>query len=122
MLASEKLKAFVATEQPGKAKAFYQEVLGLPLISEDNFGLEFDVNGAALRIAIVEKFTPQNFTCARMECKNIFAVIESLNKKIFSAKKFSFLPQDEAGVWVAPGGSKIAWFKDPDGNLLSLTE
>jgi len=122
MLANQHLKAFAPTVMPDKAKLFYKDILGLKFLSEDKYALEFDSNGTVLRIAMVPEFKPQLFTVLGWDVDNISSVIRSLNEKGVYCEKFGFLEQDELGVWTAPGGSKVAWFKDPDGNLLSLTE
>lgn len=122
MLADKKLKAFVATTKPDKAKSFYQDTLGLKLISEDNYGLEFEVNGALLRVAFVQELKPQTFTVLGWNIDDISSTIKSLNDKNVFCEKYAFLEQDSLGVWTSPNGSKVAWFKDLDGNVLSLTE
>ena len=122
MLADQRLKAFAPTVMPDKAKQFYKDILGLRFLSEDGYALEFDANGTVLRIAIVPEFKPQLFTVLGWDVDDISSVIRSLNAKEVYCEKFGFLEQDELGVWTAPGGAKVAWFKDPDGNLLSLTE
>ena len=122
MLSDKKLKAFVPTTNPKLAKAFYEGTLGLTLLSEDSYALEFDANGTLLRIAIVPELTPQSFTILGWNVSDIHKVIQFLNKKGVEFNKYEFLEQDDAGVWTSPGGSKVAWFMDPDGNTLSLTE
>ncbi|MEP6947973.1 MAG: VOC family protein [Ginsengibacter sp.] len=122
MLANKELKAFIATVKPDEARSFYKDVLGLELLSEDNYALEFDANGTLLRVTIVPDFMPQGFTVLGWNVTDIVSVIKSLNEKGIVCEKYPFLEQDEFGVWIAPGGSKVAWFKDPDGNVLSLTE
>jgi predicted enzyme related to lactoylglutathione lyase len=122
MLSDKKLKAFVPTTNPKLARAFYKGVLGLTLLSEDNYALEFDANGTLLRVTIVQEFKPQSFTILGWNVSDIHEVIKSLNKKGIECNKYDFLEQDNSGVWISPGGSKVAWFKDPDGNVLSLTE
>lgn len=122
MLSDKKLKAFVPTTKPDKAKLFYQDLLGLNLLFEDNYALEFDANGTSLRVTIVEKFKPQVFTVIGWNVEDISSTIQSLNKKNVFCEKYSFLEQNDVGVWIAPNGSKAAWFKDPDDNVLSLTE
>ena len=122
MLADKKLKAFVPTLNPEKARSFYKDTLGLNLLSEDNYALEFDANGTLLRVTIVQEFKPFPFTVLGWNVDNITTSIKLLNDKGINCEKFEFLGQDNFGVWTAPGGSKVAWFKDPDGNLLSLTE
>ena len=122
MLADKKLKAFVPTIRPNEAKSFYQDVLGLKLLSEDNFALEFDANGTLLRITTVQDLTPQQFTVLGWNVDNIVAVIKQLNDKNVFCERYGYFEQDDSGIWTSPNGSKVAWFKDPDGNVLSLTE
>ena len=122
MLADKELKAFVPTVMPDKAKTFYQDILGLKLLSEDNYALEFNTNGVLLRVTIVPELKPQGFTVLGWNVPDISIVIKSLNRKGIVCEKYSFLQQDELGIWTSPGGSKVAWFKDPDGNILSLTQ
>lgn len=122
MLANKKLKAFIPTVKPGEAKSFYEDILGLKLLSEDNYALEFDANGTLLRVTIVEDFKPHPFTILGWNIDNIVSVIKQLNDKNVFCERYDFLEQDSFGVWTSPNGSKVAWFKDPDGNVLSLTE
>ncbi len=122
MLGDKKLKAFVPTIHPAKAKIFYRDILGLALLSEDGFALEFDANGTLLRVTIVNELAPQPFTVLGWNVEDIAVVIKNLNTKGVFCEKYSFMKQDASGIWTAPNGSKVAWFKDPDGNVLSLTE
>lgn len=122
MLSSQRIKAFVSTTQPDKAREFYTKKLGLKLLSVDGFGIEFDANGAHLRISFVEKLTPQPFTVLGWDTTDIVSAIKSLNEKGITFEKYPFLKQDASGIWTAPGGTRVAWFKDPDGNLLSLSD
>jgi hypothetical protein len=122
MLADKKLKAFAPTMKPDKARSFHKDILGLKLLSEDNYALEFDANGTLLRVTIVEDFKPHPFTILGWNVDNIFSSIKLLNDKNIFCEKYDFLEQDKSGVWTSPNGSKVAWFKDPDGNVLSLTE
>jgi predicted enzyme related to lactoylglutathione lyase len=122
MLANETLKSFVPTVKPGEAKIFYQDVLGLKLQSEDNYALEFDSNGALLRVITVPELTPHTFTALGWNVRDIAATIYALNSKGVFCEKYDFTQQDDLGIWISPSGAKVAWFKDPDGNVLSLTE
>lgn len=122
MFSDKELKAFIPTVNPAKAKYFYKDILGLKFMSEDIYALEFDANGTRLRVTIVQEFKPQPFTVLGWDADNIVSVITSLNKKGILCEKYDFLKQDELGIWTAPGGTKVAWFKDPDGNLLSVSE
>ena len=122
MFADKKLKAFVPTVKPNEAKSFYQDILGLKLLSEDNYALEFDANGTLLRVTIVQDFKPHPFTILGWNVDNILSVIKQLNDKNIFCERYDFLKQDNLGIWTSPNGSKVAWFKDPDGNVLSLTQ
>ena len=122
MLSDKKLKAFIPTINPGKSKEFYQNVMGLTLLSEDGHGLEFDSNGTVLRITVVESFTPHPFTVLGWDVDNLKSSITELTDKGVLFEKYDFFIQDALGIWTSPGGTKVAWFKDPDGNLLSLTQ
>lgn len=122
MLGKAKLTAFAATAHPRRAKAFYQETLGLRLLTDDQFALAFDSNGVQLRIQKVEEVTPTPFTVLGWEVRSIRRAMTALSKSGVTFERYAFLEQDEAGVWTAPSRTKIAWFKDPDGNLLSLAE
>ena len=114
--------AFLPTSGSDKAKTFYQGLLGLKLLSEDNYALEFEVNGTLLRITVVETFTPHSFTVLGWDVDDIRSMIVSLTEKGVTFERYGFLRQDDLGIWTSPGGTEVAWFKDPDGNLLSLSE
>jgi catechol 2,3-dioxygenase-like lactoylglutathione lyase family enzyme len=122
MLTAAKLIAFIATAQPEHAKKFYETTLGLRLVSDDQFAMAFDCQGTQLRIQKVEKVNPHPFTALGWQVPDIRDAVSELMKKEVSFERYPFLAQDELGIWQAPSGAKVAWFKDLDGNLLSLTE
>jgi uncharacterized glyoxalase superfamily protein PhnB len=122
MLGSEKLMAFVATRDAARAKAFYAGALGLHLVTDDEWALVFDAAGTTLRIQKVQELAPAAYTALGWQVPEITGAISALRDKGVVFERYAFLEQDEAGVWAAPGGAKVAWFKDPDGNVLSLTE
>ena len=122
MLTDKKLKAFVPTVRPNEAKSFYKDILGLELLSQDNFALEFDANGTLLRVTIVQDLQPHPFTILGWNVDDIVSVIKQLNDKNIFCERYDFFEQDNLGIWTSPNGSKVAWFKDPDGNVLSLTQ
>jgi len=123
MLQDRAIIAFVPTADAAKAKAFYEDVLGLKFISDDGFALVFDANGTMIRIARAEKFTPQGFTILGWQVTRIGEAVQNLSAKGVKFEIFEGLGQDPQGIWNAPGGSaRVAWFKDTDGNLLSLSE
>ena len=122
MLINEKLKTFVPTTRPGEAKAFYQLKLGLTLLAEDNYGIEFDSGGVLLRIITVRELKPHEFTVLGWNVLDIEATIRSLNERGIVFEKYDFLPHNGLGIWTSPNNSKVAWFKDPDGNVLSVSQ
>jgi catechol 2,3-dioxygenase-like lactoylglutathione lyase family enzyme len=122
MISGNKLKAFVPTKNPENARIFYRDILGLKLISEDNFAMEFDSNGTKIRITNVQELKPQPFTILGWDVDNIVSAIKLLNEKNIYCEKYDSLKQDELGIWISPEGTKVAWFKDPDGNILSFSE
>jgi catechol 2,3-dioxygenase-like lactoylglutathione lyase family enzyme len=122
VVALNKVVTFVATTNPQKAKKFYEETLGLRFVSDDGFALVFDIDGTMLRIAKVPDFRPAPFTVLGWEVRDIEKSVSDLNARGVSFERFSGMPQSELGIWSAPGGAKVAWFKDPDGNILSLSQ
>ncbi|MGI8952124.1 MAG: VOC family protein [Chitinophagaceae bacterium] len=84
--------------------------------------MEFEANGTLLRVITVQEFKPQIFTVLGWNVNDIFSTIKLLNDKGIVCEKYGFFEQDELGIWTTPNGAKVAWFKDPDGNTLSLTE
>ena len=122
MLSQHKLKAFVSTTNPAKARQFYIKKLGLKMLSEDHYGIECDSNTTHLRITFVERLTPQPFTVLGWDTDDIILTLKQLGEKGIKFERYSFIEQDESGIWTAPGGTRVAWFKDPDGNLLSISE
>jgi len=121
-LASEKIIAFVITGDPARAKAFYGGTLGLTFVSEDSFAIVFNANGTLLRIAIGRNITPAKHTVLGWKVHDITAAADALQKAGVKFERFEGLPQDPAGIWNAPGGDRVAWFKDPDGNILSISQ
>jgi catechol 2,3-dioxygenase-like lactoylglutathione lyase family enzyme len=119
---NSKIISFVATRNSAAARKFYEETLGLAFISEDPFAIVFDVKGTMLRVQKVPELSPARHTVLGWDMRDIRAEIEALTKKGVRFERFDGLPQDELGIWTSPAGGKIAWFKDPDGNTLSLTQ
>jgi catechol 2,3-dioxygenase-like lactoylglutathione lyase family enzyme len=122
MLGSARLTAFAATAHPERAKAFYESTLGLRLLSEDGFALVFDCNGTHLRIQKVEAVQPPPFTVLGWQVPDIRETVTGLSRRGVTFERYSFMEQDDLGIWTAPSRTKVAWFKDPDGNILSLAE
>ena len=122
MIGRSTLTAFLATSNPKRSKAFYSRTLGLRLIEDDRFALLFDSAGVPLRIQKVDSVRPHPFTSLGWQVRNIRRVVTGLSKRGVVFERYPFLEQDDHGVWLAPSGTKVAWFKDPDGNLLSVSE
>lgn len=122
MLGKEKLKGFVPARNAESAKHFYGDVLGLSIICEDDYGIEFDANGTRLRIALVRELTPAPFTVLGWVVEDIAETVSALTAKGIVFERFGYFDQDELGIWESPGGPRVAWFRDPDGNLLSVND
>jgi catechol 2,3-dioxygenase-like lactoylglutathione lyase family enzyme len=118
-----KMVGFVTTTAPERAKRFYGAVLGFRLLEDDGFALSFDANGTLLRVAKAQTFTPGQATVLGWEVADIVAAVRDLAARGVRFEQFNlpFLTQDELGIWTAPNGDRVAWFKDPDGNTLSLS-
>jgi len=123
MLTDNRPMCFVATADPARARAFYCDVLGLTLTSDEDYALVYDLAGTMLRIQKVQALTPLPYTALGWHVADITRAVAELSARGVTFERWAFLEQDAAGIWTVPGaGAKVAWFKDPDGNLLSLTE
>ena len=122
MLGKHRLLAFLATRDGERARAFYEKTLGLAVLSDDDFALALDAGGIMLRIQKVGSFAPHPFTALGWEVSDIGATVKKLRAAGVAIERFAGLDQDERGVWHSPGGAFVAWFKDPDGNVLSVSE
>jgi len=123
MLGSNPIVAFVPTTDSNKARAFYEGVLGLKFIADDGFAMVLDANGVMIRVAKVGKdFSPVQFTILGWKVSGIENMVRKMQAKGVAFERYGFMKQDDLGIWTAPEGSKVAWFKDPDGNVLSVSE
>jgi catechol 2,3-dioxygenase-like lactoylglutathione lyase family enzyme len=122
MLTNDPLIAFLATENGPRARAFYEETLGLGVLSDDDYALALDANGTMLRVQKVERLEPRPFTALGWQTRDIEAAVEALAARGVRFERYPGLDQDERGIWHSPSGARVAWFLDPDGNVLSLTE
>jgi catechol 2,3-dioxygenase-like lactoylglutathione lyase family enzyme len=121
MLGSIDIVAFVPTKDSEKARAFYVGVLGLSFVKDDGFALVLDANGIKVRVAKAQ-FTPAPFTILGWQVEDIEKMVTELQAKGVQFERFGFFEQDKLGIWTAPSGDKVAWFKDPDGNILSVSQ
>jgi len=122
MLDHEELVAFVPVLDMDRARAFYVGVLGLRLVDANPYADVLDANGTTVRVTRVEAFTPHPFTSLGWSVADMDATVVALVAADVAFERFDGMDQDERGVWTTPGGDQVAWFKDPDGNLLSLTQ
>jgi|SRR5580658_2311025 catechol 2,3-dioxygenase-like lactoylglutathione lyase family enzyme len=122
MLASSKIIAFVPTTDSAKARSFYEGKLGLEFVGEDTFALVMRAGETMIRIAKAQDFTAPAYTVLGWEVTNIEEVVAWLQQRGVAFEKYPWVEDKEAGIWIAPGGDKVAWFKDPDGNVLSVSQ
>src|SRR5688572_17856837 len=122
MLASSKLEAFVGTTDPEKARHFYETVLGLSFIADAPFALLFDANGIQLGVSKVDAVSPAPYTVLGWVVTDIEAMTKALRKRGVVFERYPYFEQDENDIWTAPTGARVAWFKDPDGNTLSVSQ
>jgi catechol 2,3-dioxygenase-like lactoylglutathione lyase family enzyme len=122
MLSSGQLVGFVPTRDSNRARAFYEGKLGLQFVSDDQFALVMKAGENMIRIAKGASFVPAQYTVLGWEVMDIEAEVKWLNQRGVTFEKYPFVEDKEFGIWTAPGGAKVAWFKDPDGNLLSLSQ
>jgi catechol 2,3-dioxygenase-like lactoylglutathione lyase family enzyme len=120
MLAQGKIVGFVPTRDYDKARAFYEGKLGFEFVSLDQYALVMKAGGHMIRIAKVPNFTPLQGTILGWEVENIEAVATWLKDRGVPPEKYPFVQDRELGIWTTPNGDKVAWFKDPDGNILSI--
>src|SRR3974390_1184035 len=113
MLANSDIIAFVPTTDSAKARAFYEAVLGLRFVSDDGFALVFNANGIMIRVVKVQQFTPAQYTILGWDLNEIEKVVVRLQEQGVHFERYGFFQQDDLGIWTAPGGAKVAWFKDP---------
>jgi catechol 2,3-dioxygenase-like lactoylglutathione lyase family enzyme len=122
MIAQNPIIAFIPSKDAASARIFYEEKLGLRFVSDDSFAVVMDANGIMIRITRVGEFTPFPFTILGWLVDDVHQAVAEMTSKGLQFKHYAFLEQGNDGVWTAPDGSKVAWFLDPDGNTLSLSQ
>ena len=120
MLASGKMVGFIPTKDYDRARAFYERKLGFEFLSLDPYALVVSVGGHRIRIIRMPNFTPLEGTILGWEVSDIAAVVKWLCERGVTTEKYPFVQDKELGIWSTPNGDKVAWFKDPDGNVLSV--
>lgn len=121
MLASSSMNGFVPTKDAKKARSFYEGVLGFPFAYENEFVIVFRGKDGMILAQKVETFSPAPYTILGWEVEDIKKVVSLLSQKGVEFEKYAWVEQDKLGIWKGPAG-KVAWFKDPDGNTLSVSE
>ena len=132
MLGTQKIVAFAAVRDRDAARKFYRDTLGLRLLGEDQFAIIFDANGTTLRLVPVKDWTPPQFTVLGWDVEDIVAAVAHLRSAGVAFQRYPWMKdQDENGIWTSPSGpevaavhagARVAWFKDPDGNVLSVAQ
>ncbi|MFY9644891.1 MAG: VOC family protein [Terriglobales bacterium] len=122
MLASSKVIGFVPTKDSSKARNFYETKLGFQFVSEDPFALVMRAGETMIRIAKTQDFTAAKYTVLGWEVADIAEMVAWLQARGVEFEKYPWMPDKNSAIWAAPSGDKIAWFKDPDGNVLSVSQ
>ena len=122
MLASGKLIGFVPTNDSKRSREFYEGKLGFKFVSDDQFALVMQAGKSMIRIVKGAKFKPAQYTVMGWEVTDIVAKVKWLTKRGVAFEKYPFVQDQKQGIWTTPNGDKVAWFKDPDGNVLSLSQ
>ena len=113
---------FIPCRDPAAVRGFYEDVLGLELIAEDVFSGTYDGGGTPVRLTRVAGYAPPSYTVFGWEVDDLDQAVSELGKRDVAMERFEGVPQDDLGVWTAPDGTRVAWFRDPGGSVLSLTE
>jgi catechol 2,3-dioxygenase-like lactoylglutathione lyase family enzyme len=122
ILGSAKPVIVICTRDRSRATAFYRDTLGLAFAHEDDFAAVFSVGGVTLRISAVADFTPHEHTILGFSVPDVQPTVKSLMDNGLTFQRFPHIRQDELGICTLPGDTvRVAWFKDPDGNVLSVT-
>jgi len=122
MLASGKMVGFVPTRDYDKAREFYENLLGFEFVSLDQYALVMNAGGHTVRITKVANFAPLQGTILGWEVQDVKAVATWLANRGVTLEKYPFAQDQQLGIWTTPTGHKVAWFKDPDGNILSISQ
>jgi len=122
MLSDAPIIAFVTVSSPDHALDFYRDTLRLNLVEESQYAMVYDCKGTMLRVAVTPAVQPSPHTVVGWQVTNIAATVTDMVAAGIKFQQYGFLEQDDLGIWTGPGGNKVAWFADPDGNILSLTQ
>jgi len=112
----------ICTRDREKATSFYRDMLGLVLTHEDRFAAVFSIAGVTLRVSHVPDFVPHEHTILGFTVPDVGATVAALYERGVTFNRYPAFTQDERGILALPGGKQVAWFSDPDGNVLSVTD
>jgi catechol 2,3-dioxygenase-like lactoylglutathione lyase family enzyme len=122
ILEAAKLAIVICTRDRARAVVFYRDMLGLTIAREDRFAAVFNIDGVTLRVSLVADFTPHEHTILGFQVPDVTLTVRALREKGLTFNRYDHMRQDALGICTLPGGTvRVAWFKDPDGNVLSVT-
>ena len=121
MLRDQPIQAFIATTDAERSRAFYEQTLGLEFVDDDGFALTFDCHGTTLRMPRVQQAVVAPYTVLGWQVPDVAAAVAELTSRGVAFERYPGMNQDEAGIWTPPGSGAVAWFKDPEGHLLSVS-
>ena len=122
MLQTSSIIAFAGATDLSRARGFYEHTLGLRVVEQNDLACVFDANGTMLRITAVSKVANPGHTVLGWRVADLEEIVHALTLKGVEFTRYDGMDQDLSGIWTTPGGDKVAWFTDPDGNTISLTE
>lgn len=122
MLSAGKLIGFVPTNDSKRSREFYESKLGFKFVSDDQFALVMQAGKSMIRVVKGAKFKPAQYTVMGWEVTDIVAIVKWLSERGVAFEKYPFVQDQKLGIWTTPNGDKVVWFKDPDGNVLSLSQ
>ena len=121
MLAQLSTIGFIPSADLERSRTFYERALGLAVTYADGFALVLGSGPSQIRLVAAGEFRAQPFTVAGWEAPDITTTVTGLLANGVVFERYDAMVQDELGIWTAPSGDRVAWFRDPDGNVLSLT-
>jgi catechol 2,3-dioxygenase-like lactoylglutathione lyase family enzyme len=122
MLQSSHIVAFVSATDLDRGRDFYEHTLGLRVIEQNAYACVLDANGTMLRLTAAPRVATPGYTVLGWKVADIESTVGTLTARGVAFSRYDGMDQDDQGIWDTPGGDKVAWFQDPDGNVLSLTQ
>ena len=122
MLDRAELVAFVPAADLGRARHFYETVLGLTCVDATAVACVFDCGGTTLRVTLVADFSPAAYTVLGWAVPDLGAAVQTILDRSVVTERYAGIEQDERGIWTTPDGDMVVWFRDSEGNTLSLTQ